>query len=105
LELNYKSLTKHYSGGHRRAGNSKLVAFNQSVLNSEFIAAPAEFGVTDTCYVSNILTVGSEPVISFLNRADPFHRVCLFCIFVTNTIYVLEVEVLQLVLLARNHKF
>ena len=33
---------------------------------------------TDTCYVSKILTVGSEPVISFINRAYPFGKVCLF---------------------------
>ena len=30
------------------------------------------------CYVSVVLKVSSEPVISFLNRADPFSRVCLF---------------------------
>jgi len=48
----------------------------------------------DFCYVSNILTVGSEPVISFFNRANPFHRVCLFCNFVRNTIYVLGIEML-----------
>jgi hypothetical protein len=32
----------------------------------------------DFCYVSKILTVGSEPVISFINRAYPFGKVCLF---------------------------
>jgi hypothetical protein len=56
---------------------------------------------TDFCYVSVVLKVSSEPVISFLNRADPFSRVCLYCISVTNTIYVIEVEMLELVLLAR----
>jgi hypothetical protein len=57
--------------------------------------------ITDTCYVSNILTVGSELVISFLNRANSFPRVCLFCIFVTNTIYVLGIEILGPLVLAR----
>jgi hypothetical protein len=44
-------------------------------------------------------------VISFLNRADPFSRVCLFCIFVTNRIYVMTIEVLELVFMARKHRF
>jgi hypothetical protein len=34
-----------------------------------------------------------------------FDRVCLLCIFVRNRIYVLEVEMLEPVVLARNHKF
>jgi hypothetical protein len=59
----------------------------------------------DYCYVSVILTVGSEPVISFLNRADPFHRVCLFCNFVRNKIYVMEIEMLELVVLASYQRF
>jgi len=33
---------------------------------------------TDICYVSNILTLGSEVVISFFNRANPFFGVCPF---------------------------
>ena len=37
-------ITKHYSGRHKRAGCSKLVALNKSIMNSEFIAASAEFG-------------------------------------------------------------
>ena len=57
----------------------------------------------DICYVSNILTVGSEVVISFLNRADPFHRVCFFCNFVRNTIYVLNEPRFQVVLMASKH--
>jgi hypothetical protein len=61
--------------------------------------------VTDTCYLSAIPKAGSEPVISFLNRANSFSRVCLFCIFVRNKIYVMEIEVLQLVLMARYLKF
>ena len=32
----------------------------------------------------------SEPVISFFNGANPFHRVCFFCIFVRNRIYVIS---------------
>jgi hypothetical protein len=59
--------------------------------------------IADSCNISKILTMGSEPVISSLNRANPFHRVCLFCNFVRNKIYVLEVEMLELVLLARYH--
>jgi len=47
--------------------------------------------------VSNILTVGSGPVISFSKRANPFHRVCLFCNFVRNRIYVKGVNLRQLV--------
>ena len=62
----------------------------------------AKFGLfRQSRYVSNILTFGSEPVISFLIEANPFRRVCLFCNFVKNKIYVLEVEMLELVLLAR----
>jgi hypothetical protein len=37
-------------------------------------------------------------------RADPFHRICLFCISVGNKIYVIEIEMLEPVLLARKHK-
>ena len=60
--------------------------------------------ITDTCYVSNILTVGSEPVISFFNEGKFFFWICLFCIFVRNKIYVLEVEMLEPVFMARKHK-
>jgi hypothetical protein len=59
----------------------------------------------DICYVSAIPKAGSEVVISFLNRANHFSRICLFCNFVTNTIYVLEVEMLEPVFMARKHKF
>ena len=61
--------------------------------------------IADICYVSKILTVGSEPVISFLNRANSFSGICPFCIFVTNTIYAMEIDMLKLVVLARNHRF
>ena len=44
----------------------------------------------DFCYVSNILTVGSEPVISFFNKGKLISLGLPFCIFVTNTIYVLN---------------
>jgi hypothetical protein len=44
---------------------------------------------------------GSEHVISFFNRANPFNRVCLFCISVRNRIYVMEIEMLEPVVLAR----
>jgi len=40
-------------------------------------------------------------VISFSKKANPFHRVCLFCIFARNRIYVMEIEMLELVVLAR----
>jgi hypothetical protein len=40
-------------------------------------------------------------VISFLNRANSFSRVCLFCNFVRNKIYVMEIEMLKPVVLAR----
>jgi len=51
-----------------------------------------------------MLTVGSKPVISFLNRANPFSRVCLFCISVRNKIYVMECEVFGPVSMARYSK-
>jgi hypothetical protein len=57
----------------------------------------------DFCYVSVVLKVDSEVVISFLNRADPFSGVCLFCNFVRNKIYVIKIEVLEPVSMARNH--
>jgi hypothetical protein len=41
----------------------------------------------------------------FSIRANPFHRVCLFCNFVRNRIYVMEIEVLGPVVLASKHKF
>jgi hypothetical protein len=44
-------------------------------------------------------------MISFFNRANPFHRVCLFCIFVRNKIYVMEIEMPKPVVLARYHRF
>jgi hypothetical protein len=59
----------------------------------------------DTCYISAIPKAGSEVVISFFNRADPFSGFCLFCIFVTNTIYVVECEVFGPVVMARYQKF
>jgi len=48
-----------------------------------------------------MLKVSSEPVISFFNRANPFDRVCLFCISVRNKIYVMAIEMLEPVVLAR----
>ncbi len=59
----------------------------------------------DTCYIHEVSKAGSELVISFLNRANPFSGVCLFCISVTNTIYVMGIEMLGPVVLARNHNF
>ena len=44
----------------------------------------------DICYVSKILTVGSEPVISFSNKGKSISSGLPFCIFVTNKIYVLN---------------
>jgi hypothetical protein len=44
-------------------------------------------------------------VISFLNRANHFSEVCLFCNFVRNTIYVMEAEMFKPVFMARYHKF
>jgi len=46
-----------------------------------------------------------KSVISFFSkRANLLFGVCLFCNFVRNTIYVLEVKVLEPVVLARKHK-
>jgi hypothetical protein len=50
--------------------------------------------VSYICNVSKMLSVGSEPVISFLIEANPFDGVCFFCNFVRNKIYVTEVKVL-----------
>ena len=61
--------------------------------------------ITDICNIFGIPKAGSEPVISFFNRANPFNRVCLFCIFVTNTIYVVKIEMLEPVSMARYRKF
>jgi len=47
----------------------------------------------------------SKVVISFLNRANPFSGVCLFCISVRNKIYVLEIEMFGPVVVARNLYF
>jgi hypothetical protein len=41
-------------------------------------------------------------MISFFNRANPFFGVCLFCIYVRNKIYVMEIEMFEPVLMARN---
>ena len=38
-------------------------------------------------------------------RANSFSGVCLFCIFVTNTIYVIQIKPFQVVFMARYHKF
>jgi len=35
----------------------------------------------DFCYISNILTVGSEPVISFFNKGDFFTEFALFIFY------------------------
>ena len=57
--------------------------------------------LADFCNIFAIPKADSEPVISFFNRANSFYRVCLFCISVRNKIYVLEVEMLEPVLMAR----
>jgi len=44
--------------------------------------------------------VGSESGISFSIEANPFHGVCLLCNFVDFTIYVMEIEMLEPVVLA-----
>jgi hypothetical protein len=43
-------------------------------------------------------------VISFFNRANPLSRICLFCNFVRNRIYVLECELFEPVSMARYSK-
>ena len=62
-----------------------------------------------TLLLSAIYHISFKPQIFtdiiFFKRADPFHWVCLFCISVRNKIYVLEVEMLELVLLARYLQF
>jgi len=49
--------------------------------------------------------VDSEPVISFFNKGKSFFGGLPFCIFVRNTIYVIEIEMLEPVVLARCIKF
>ena len=43
--------------------------------------------------------------IVFSKEANSFHWVCLFCISVRNTVYVISKNWLQVVLLARSHNF
>jgi hypothetical protein len=43
--------------------------------------------------------------VMFFNRANSFFRGLPFCNFVKNKIYVIEVEMLKPLVLARNHKF
>jgi hypothetical protein len=68
------------------------------------MALPFFFVGCDYCNIFAIPKAGSEPVISFFNRANPFHRACLFCISVRNTIYVIKIEMLGLVSMARYRK-
>jgi hypothetical protein len=58
-----------------------------------------------SCYVSSFFETCSEVVISFFNKGKSISPGCLFCISVRNRIYVLEVEMLEPVVLARKHKF
>jgi hypothetical protein len=52
------------------------------------------YPILDNCYENvNIMSIKIR-VISFFNRANPFHRVCLFCISLRNKIYVLGIEML-----------
>ena len=44
-------------------------------------------------------------MISFFNRANPFHRACFFCIFVRNRIYVISKNWLQVGFMASKHTF
>jgi len=44
---------------------------------------------------------GKKSVTSFFNEANLFSRVCPFCNFVRNKIYVLGIEVPELVIMAR----
>ncbi len=53
------------------------------------------------CYVSVVLKVDSEVVISFLIEANPFSRFFLFCISVRNRIYVIKIEMFKPVFMAR----
>ena len=57
--------------------------------------------IFDICYVSKILTVGSELVISFFKKGKLISLGLPFCNFVRNTIYVLGIEIIGLVVLAR----
>ena len=75
------------------------------ILKSEESVQNHQIKTCEYCNISKILTMGSEPVISSLNRANPFHRVCLFCISVRNRIYVIEIAILRLVVMARNLYF
>ena len=57
------------------------------------------------CNIFAIPNAGSEPVISFLNKGKSFFEGLPFCIFVRNKIYVMEIEMLGLVVLARYLTF
>jgi len=60
----------------------------------------------NTCYVSNILIVDSESVISFFKKGKLISQgVPFFVILQEIRIYVMEIEVLGPVILTRKHKF
>jgi hypothetical protein len=62
---------------------------------------PFNYSTTDICYVSLILATFQLVVISFFNRGKFISLGLIFCIFVTNTIYVINKSWLQVVLMAR----
>jgi len=61
--------------------------------------------IADTCYIFAIPRADSKPVISFFNRANHFSPGLPFCNFVRNTIYVIKIEMLEPVVLARYPLF
>jgi hypothetical protein len=70
-------------------------------LGSEIPGISCIYEVAYTCNIHAVSKAAPEVVISFLNRANLFTRVCLFCNFVRNKIYVMEIEMLKPVVLAR----
>jgi hypothetical protein len=82
-----------------RAGNCRIPRLKSCDISNEPVTNP------DCRYLLCIpsFEIGKKVVISFSIRANPFSRVCLFCNFVRNRIYVMTIEVLELVFMARYH--
>jgi hypothetical protein len=71
--------------------------FQTSLLTLRISAGQKTFDISDKLCLDYISAIS--------NMENPFHWLCLFCIFVKNTIYAVLIEVLTPVVLARSHKY
>jgi hypothetical protein len=71
-----------------------LISRNQlaCLQRDTFQVFPPQSKSADICNVSNILTVGSEPVISFFKRGKFISLGLPFCFFMNFTVYVIGVD-------------